>query len=163
MNFRINRQKAPSHLKIPSGLQELMRNITKEVIKMQPKNMEAFIADYLETILKSRESRNVVQGTIDDVLNASLYLKEIQEAAGIDLEKAKLAVKIISEEFEKHFSKASPDCGNWFLDVEIVVKLINEVGLTMDQAKKAVNLFETIYGSKNNRKMKLKVRMRFFI
>ena len=58
MDFLLHRQKFRGHiLKMPQGLQEIMADISREVLRRQPQDVciYKFIADYLNSMLQTRE------------------------------------------------------------------------------------------------------------
>lgn len=58
MDFLLHRQKFRGHvMKMPQGLQEIMADISREVLRRQPVDIctYKFIADYLNAMLKCRE------------------------------------------------------------------------------------------------------------
>lgn len=56
----------PRNIPIPIGLNEILREIACEVLRYEPKNISAFIADYLELkVLTTQENNLFLQnGTI---------------------------------------------------------------------------------------------------
>lgn len=44
---------------IPDGLRELMSDISREVLRSQPKDVYSFIADYLDALMITRENARV--------------------------------------------------------------------------------------------------------
>lgn len=56
MNFILHKHNTPNHVaKMPEGLKELLNDITREVLRAQPEDINEFIADYLEAMLLTRE------------------------------------------------------------------------------------------------------------
>lgn len=71
MNFLLHRHKSPSHIvQVPDGLRELMTDISREVLRSQPKNVLKFVADYLEALLITRDCIYCAQNFVD-LLNSS--------------------------------------------------------------------------------------------
>lgn len=48
-------------IKVPDGLKELMFDISREVLRDQPENINEFIADYLEEMVLKREHRGGIE------------------------------------------------------------------------------------------------------
>lgn len=56
MNFLLHKYNTENQsVKIPNGLNELMSDIGREVLREQPTEIYAFIANYLESMLVVRE------------------------------------------------------------------------------------------------------------
>ncbi|XP_055854541.1 uncharacterized protein LOC129918182 [Episyrphus balteatus] len=71
MNFLNHRQKTPGHvLQMPEGLQELLGDISREVLRCQPSIdcTYKFIADYLEAMVKTRDSHKIAMEVIEDAI-----------------------------------------------------------------------------------------------
>lgn len=141
MNFLPYRHRKLSEVvPVPEGLRELMADVTREVLRYQPENIEAFIADYLEAMLLTRELCSIADRTIEDVLDSSLQIVEILQNDGILLHQAESVVKVMKEEFKNHIEDMSED--EPLKEMDIVNRLINECGLTTDQALKASEVIE---------------------
>lgn len=119
---------------VPVGLPELMADITREVIRFQPANVERFIADYLESMLISREMIYTSQKTMHDVFDSSLQIAEIIKREGVTLEKVEIGVKIIREEFETTFDESK-----FNQKLKIISRLTNECKIDEIRAQKIVN------------------------
>lgn len=56
MNFILHKHQSKNHIVTePNGLRELMSDISREVLREQPKNINLFIADYLDAMIITRE------------------------------------------------------------------------------------------------------------
>ncbi|XP_045512241.1 sperm surface protein Sp17-like isoform X2 [Pieris brassicae] len=68
----------PGQISPPVGLQELMSDITREVLRAQPQNIYSFIANYLETLLEVRNNISIAADICNN-LNESCYQTELIE------------------------------------------------------------------------------------
>ncbi|XP_055905574.1 uncharacterized protein LOC129941054 [Eupeodes corollae] len=71
MNFLLHRQKSRNHvLQMPEGLQELMGDISREVLRCQPSIdcTYKFIADYLQAMVNTRDKCKIAMEIIDDAI-----------------------------------------------------------------------------------------------
>lgn len=50
----------PHRYKVPDGLDDLLQEIIKAVLKEQPKNLPLFIADYFQTLIDKRNEGTVI-------------------------------------------------------------------------------------------------------
>lgn len=130
---------------VPDGLKELMADISREVLRSQPENMELFIADYLEAMLLTRELFYVAEQTVEDVLEAGVQIKELLQQCGISLKQAESAVQVIREEFRNNIPNIKSEGGTPMNEIDIITRLVTECGLTASQAKKASIIIESSY------------------
>lgn len=144
MNFLSHRHRKLSEIvPVPDGLRELMADITREVLRYQPDNIELFIADYLEAMLLTRELCSIADRTVEDVLDSSLQIVELLQKDGIALNQAESVVKVLKEEFRNHAEDMSED--EPLKEMKIVSRLVNECELTIDQARKASTIIESAW------------------
>lgn len=132
---------------VPDGLKELMADISREVLRSQPENMELFIADYLEAMLLTRELFYVAEQTVEDVIEAGIQIKELLQQCGMSLTQAESAVHVIKEEFRKNIPniKSGNEGGHRMNEIDIITRLVTECELTTLQAKKASLIIESSY------------------
>ena len=130
---------------VPDGLKELMADISREVLRSQPENMELFIADYLEAMLLTRELFYVAEQTVEDVIEAGLQIKELLQQCGISLEQAESAVQVIREEFRNNIPNIKAEGGSPMNEIDIITRLVTECDLTTPQAKRASLIIESSY------------------
>lgn len=144
MNFAVHQHRKLSEiLPVPDGLRELMADITREVLRFQPENIEAFIADYLESMLLTRELYQISSQTVEDVVDSSFQIVNILKISGISEEKATRSVEIIKEEFRHHL--VDIDEFEPLRELEVINRLIKECKLTVDEAQKASEVVESAW------------------
>lgn len=144
MNFlHLRHRKLTEIVPVPEGLRELMADVTREVLRYQPENIEEFIADYLDAMLLTRELYTIANRTIEDILESSFQIIELLQNAGIDHSQSEAVVKVIQEEFQKH--KGDLKENEILKECDIVKRLISECKLTIDQAKKASKIIENAW------------------
>lgn len=141
MNYlHLKHRKLSEVIAVPDGLRELMADITREVLRYQPQNIELFIADYLEAMLLTREVYSVASRTIEDVLESSFQIVELLQKEGITLKQAESVVEVLREEFHSNAECASEE--NPIKELNIINRLVSECELSVDQAKTASSVIE---------------------
>lgn len=144
MNFHLHKHRKLSEVvKVPDGLRELMADITREVLRFQPDNIEKFIADYLEAMLLTRELHHIASLTIEDVLDSSCQIVEYLRKGGVSVEQAESAVEVMKEEFKGHLADMGED--EPLKELNIVNRLVSECKLTADQAQSASEIIESAW------------------
>lgn len=144
MNFAVQQhRKLTEVLPVPEGLRELMADITREVLRYQPEKIEAFIADYLESMLLTRELYQIASQTVDDVVESSFQIVEVFKASGMSQEKAESSVEVIRDEFKSHLTEI--DEIEPLRELDIVKRLIKECHLTVEEAEKASEVIESAW------------------
>uniref|UniRef100_A0A182P045 RIIa domain-containing protein n=1 Tax=Anopheles epiroticus TaxID=199890 RepID=A0A182P045_9DIPT len=148
MNYLLHRQHSPGAvIPIPEGLEELMQDISREVLHAQPPNVITFLADYLEEKLVRRENSRVAEKIVDNVLDISLDIVAMLEAIGIDSTRAQAAVKRIREEFHRHFETKPDDerLRDTFRERDVLERLVRECHFSEQEARKASRIIENAY------------------
>ncbi|XP_062555421.1 abnormal spindle-like microcephaly-associated protein homolog [Armigeres subalbatus] len=148
MNFLLHRQRTPGKvIPVPNELKELMLEISREVLRAQPKSVIHFIADYLEAKLIRRENQVVADKVVDTVLDTSLDIINMLDEMGLNQEKAEQAVHMIRDAFQKHFKIRMSDehLREAFREAEVLKRLIEECGFTESEALKAGKIIERAY------------------
>lgn len=125
---------------VPEGLRELMADITREVLRFQPNNLEGFIAEYLEAMLLTRELCCIANRTVEDILDSSCMIAELLQKEGIPQDQVESAVKIVQEEFKFHAEEIGEK--DPLKELNIINRLINDCDLSVEQAQKASGVIE---------------------
>lgn len=121
--------------KIPKGLQDLMSDISREVLRNQPKNIYDFIAEYLEAMLITRENIFVGQHVVDYLIDNSLLTSEIIEKTGVELEKSNSAAIVIQRAIRKyHLKRIRETEENNFREQDVIENLMEGCGFTEREA-----------------------------
>ncbi|XP_055611888.1 abnormal spindle-like microcephaly-associated protein homolog [Uranotaenia lowii] len=148
MNFLLHRQRTPgSVIPVSEEIKELMYEISREVLREQPRNVIVFLADYLESKLLRRENMAMAQKVVDTVLDTSLDIIELLDDIGLTPDKAEMAVVLIRLAFKKHFNVKTSDesLREAFREAEVMERLIVECGFTDEEAVKVGKLIERSY------------------
>ena len=144
MNYlHLKHRKLSEVLTVPEGLRELMSDITREVLRYQPENIEGFIADYLEAMLLTRELYLIANQTIEDVLDASFQIVEMLQKDGVTMKQAESVVNVLREEFRDNIDTA--DEASPLNELDVVNRLVNECGLSPKQAERASEVIESAW------------------
>jgi hypothetical protein len=133
----LRHRKLTDVIAVPEGLCELMKDITREVIRFQPADVERFIADYLESMVISRELIYISEKTMNDVFDSSLQIAEILKKEGVAFGKAEIGVRIIRQEIESNFNESK-----YVRKSKIIKRLIVECNLSERKAEKITNIVE---------------------
>uniref|UniRef100_A0AAG5D098 RIIa domain-containing protein n=1 Tax=Anopheles atroparvus TaxID=41427 RepID=A0AAG5D098_ANOAO len=148
MNYLLHRQRSPGAVvPIPEGLKELMAEISREVLRVQPTNVISFLADYLEEKLVLRENQRLAEKVVDNVLDLSLDIVAMLESVGIDSERAETAMRLIREEFHRHFETKPDDerLREVFRERDVLERLVKECRFSESEARKASAIIEQAY------------------
>lgn len=150
MNYLLHRHRCPGHIvPIPEDLNELMADISKEVIRSQPKNIPCFIADFLESMLLTRECTRIAMATVNDVMDYAMDVVTFYVTTTIPESKAKHAVKVFQRLFkEKTLHEQRTDITQdmaRFDEEQLCCRLMEECGLNQNDAMKAIEIFNNAY------------------
>uniref|UniRef100_A0A2A4K6J1 RIIa domain-containing protein n=1 Tax=Heliothis virescens TaxID=7102 RepID=A0A2A4K6J1_HELVI len=111
-------------LALPHGLKELMSDISREVLRYQPRNLYQFIADYLSALLITRENLSIASHICSDVAQCSCEPELQYELSkiGVDEDDITPARDIIVKYFEKGEVNES----------SLILKLLRETNIDED-------------------------------
>ncbi|XP_071856976.1 uncharacterized protein [Bombus fervidus] len=99
MNVVLQTHGAKHIYKVPEGLRELCTDISREVLRSQPANLIAFIADYVDTLLITRENTKVAVKVVNNILLESQAILCILYRTGFTLEQIAVAAPKIQVNF----------------------------------------------------------------
>ncbi|KAK0096737.1 hypothetical protein PV326_004560 [Microctonus aethiopoides] len=71
--------------RVPEGLRELCSDISREVLRTQPKNIYCFIADYVDDRLSREEKKKVAMRIVNDVLRDGELIVNTLHRLGLNL------------------------------------------------------------------------------
>lgn len=148
MNFLLHQHKAPSNqVQVPAGLRELIGDISREVLREQPTDVIAFIADYLDALLITRENTFVAKRTVDSLLDCTFNIITLMENKGISRAKAEQAATIIQNSFRQHIRliKDSESKDMAYQENIILQHLMSECDFTPQEALRAAGVIEKAY------------------
>ncbi|KAF7399755.1 hypothetical protein HZH68_008347 [Vespula germanica] len=86
MDATLQKHGAKHIYKVPEGLRELCTDITREVLRSQPKEMYSFIADYIDLLLITRENAKVAVKIITNILKGTHTIMNILCQTGLTIE-----------------------------------------------------------------------------
>ena len=148
LNYLHHKHQTPGRvISVPDELKELLFDLSKEVLREQPKDIYTFIADYLDDRLYERENRIVASKTVESVLDYSWNITALLNETEIDPKKAESAVRLIREAFSKHFEIGKPNVDKKFEEKKLLRRLVKECGFTVDEAKSASAVIQSAYNS----------------
>lgn len=99
MNVVLQRHGARYIYPIPEGLKELMSDISREVLRSQPEQMYAFIADYCDCLFITRENARIACSLVASLTDCSLTIVELLERTGMERSDAEEKASIIQRAF----------------------------------------------------------------
>jgi len=148
MNFLIN--KHIQKVKIPEGLNELLSDISREVLRSQPTKIYPFIADYLESMLLTRDHTFIAAKTIESLVDCSMNAADCMQVIGIDFDRANQAATVIQNNFRKHLKMihATGECTfSNIRDLNTIEELLKRGIIKYSEAKLCLNIIYTAFKS----------------
>lgn len=112
-------------LALPEGLKELMNDISREVLRYQPRNLYEFIANYLSALMVSREHLTIAGRLCGDVGKDACY-REVEDELrdiGFAEEEAVKAKEIVIDYFHSGENN----------ETNLMRKLVNDVNIDESQ------------------------------
>lgn len=152
---------------IPDGLRELMSDISREVLRGQPRDVYAFIADYLDALMITRENARVAARSISRlhsilILNWQIILFRLVqsltelatttatflEETGMPRDDIEHIVHAIQKTFQKSIDPDQPPQGPLSVDDEeetIITDIMTEIDVAPHQAEIAAGIIQQAY------------------
>ncbi|GJQ86277.1 hypothetical protein Trydic_g8973 [Trypoxylus dichotomus] len=104
MNAMLHKRCAKFIYVVPEGLRELMSDISREVIRSQPKYIYTFIADYLDALMITRENARVAARLVDSIIKIGTTTVELLEKMGMTRQEADRMASIIQSAFKQYMA-----------------------------------------------------------
>ncbi|KAK9309680.1 hypothetical protein QLX08_000688 [Tetragonisca angustula] len=102
MNAVLQTHGAKHIYKVPEGLRELCADISREVLRSQPAELLPFIAEYVDTLLITRENTKVAVKVVNNILLESQAILSILYRAGFTLEQIAVTAPRIQRAFREY-------------------------------------------------------------
>ncbi|XP_045775893.1 uncharacterized protein LOC123874527 [Maniola jurtina] len=100
MNELLQKHGCANVFSVPEGLKELMADISREVLRAQPCDINDFIANYLSVLLITREHGVMAVKILNDLCDCRPSVLEHLQQLGMDSTQAQALADIIKEEIE---------------------------------------------------------------
>ncbi|KAI5643918.1 hypothetical protein NE865_04094 [Phthorimaea operculella] len=116
-------------LALPEGLQDLMSDISREVLRAQPKNLLQFITNYLGALLVTRENLTAAAAVCDDVCDkmCAAGLEDELRYRGIDEDH----VKDIKDIVDEHLTMTGS--GIAVKEADLIAKIMRKTSVAADK------------------------------
>lgn len=138
---------------VPEGLRELMSDISREVLREQPKDLCLFIADYLEAMMVTRENARVAAKAVSHMADTSEVISELLRRTNMSKDQANRTVEIIQKAFKKHLRRKATR--HEALEREpLLQKIIKKTGMSYVTVENAVRIIQRAYRMFKFRRMK---------
>ncbi|KAJ8718690.1 hypothetical protein PYW08_002927 [Mythimna loreyi] len=99
-------------LALPDGLKELMSDITREVLRYQPRDLYKFIADYLAAMLVTRDNLSIAGYICNHMFQCSCEPELLTELRDILVGMPEDEIKAARDIIVKYFEKGTVNEGN---------------------------------------------------
>ncbi|KAL0821334.1 hypothetical protein ABMA28_005924 [Loxostege sticticalis] len=142
MNELLQQHGCSNVFHIPEGLKELMCDISREVLREQPKQIFDFIANYLSVLLITREHGILSLKILDDLCDCKPSVSEHLMQLGMERVQAEMLAQVIKEEivgFEPIEGKEK------IKEMQIMKKILTRSVLDEDMAAKVCQIARNAY------------------
>ncbi|CAH1115454.1 unnamed protein product [Psylliodes chrysocephalus] len=141
---------------IPDGLKELMSDISREVLRTQPQNMYAFIADYLEALLLTRENARVAARLIQSVTEIAETTMEFLQKTGMHKSLVDKVVGIMDRQFKKRVfderNASQLEQGEYVDEANMISDILSDVELEEGAMQESIAIIQRAYRRFKQRK-----------
>ncbi|KYM96237.1 PREDICTED: uncharacterized protein LOC108779634 [Cyphomyrmex costatus] len=152
MNVLLQKHGAKHICKVPEGLRELCTDITREVLRSQPRNIYCFVADYVEALLITRENAKVAVKVVNNILLGSQAIVGILHRSGLSLEQIARAAPRIQTAFRAYLDaadmRATQVCDDTTCDEKSKVSLqsiLQATGVSLELAEKHATIIQVAF------------------
>ncbi|XP_051154699.1 uncharacterized protein LOC127277531 isoform X2 [Leptopilina boulardi] len=152
MDFLLQQHQAKHIFRIPDGLRELCTDISREVLREQPKNIYSFIADYLEALLITRENAKVALTIVRNIMADSESIIAVLKKTGLSFEQIALAAPRLQKSFRDYLDASDINANEKESDEKpekqshiSIGKILKEIGANFDDANRAATLIQTAF------------------
>ncbi|XP_076664975.1 uncharacterized protein LOC143367235 [Andrena cerasifolii] len=102
MDVLLQKHEAKHIYKVPEGLRELCTDISREVLRSQPTDLHTFVAEYVDTLLITRENTKIAVKVVNNILLESQAILSILYRTGFSLEQIAVAAPRIQKAFREY-------------------------------------------------------------
>ncbi|XP_043262041.1 sperm surface protein Sp17-like [Colletes gigas] len=156
MDAMLQKHSAKHIYKVPEGLRELCTDISREVLRLQPKNLYGFVAEYVDTLLITRENTKIAVKVVNNILLGSQAILSILYRTGFSLEQIAVAAPRIQRAFREYLDavdiRPTQTCEEHTCDEEAVVSIRNileATGSTRETAERAATVIQVRISKQN--------------
>ncbi|CAK1580787.1 unnamed protein product [Parnassius mnemosyne] len=122
---------------VPEGLKELMSDITREVLREQPKNICDFIYNYLSALLITREHGVMAVRILEDLCDCRPSVSEHLIQLGLEKDIANSLAQVIKDEIETFERKKDKEK---IKEASILKKILSRAPLDEEMAAKVCQI-----------------------
>ncbi|OXU29251.1 hypothetical protein TSAR_007496 [Trichomalopsis sarcophagae] len=154
MDVVLHNHKAKHVCDIPDGLRELCADISREVIRSQPMDIYDFIANYLDTLMVTRENAKVAMKVVQNIMLKSEQIVEILSGTGLKLKEIAAAAPRLQKAFRAYLDAVDgqrKECGcddDSDIDNECeisICRILKETGATFEEAHCAAIKIQALF------------------
>ncbi|XP_076647147.1 uncharacterized protein LOC143355864 [Halictus rubicundus] len=138
--------------KVPEGLRELCADISREVLRAQPENLYGFIAEYVDTLLITRENTKVAVKVVNNILLGSQAILSILYRSGFTLEQIAVAAPRMQRAFREYLDAVDTQpeqiCEDKTCDERSKVSIrsiLEATGSTREDADRAATVIQAAF------------------
>ncbi|XP_068622874.1 uncharacterized protein [Battus philenor] len=142
MNELLQKHGCTNVFTIPEGLRELMSDISREVLREQPKNIFDFITNYLSVLLITREHGVMAVKILEELCDCRPSVSEHLLALGLEKATATTLAQIMKDEFESLDADIEKEK---IKESDILKKVLASVKLEEDMAAKVCQVARNAY------------------
>ncbi|XP_013140617.1 PREDICTED: uncharacterized protein LOC106104969 [Papilio polytes] len=142
MNELLQKHGCANVFTIPEGLKELMADISREVLRAQPKNINEFISNYLSVLLITREHGVMAVKILEELCDCRPSVSQHLLELGLDRTVAETFAQIIKDEIEN--VETSDDKEN-IKESDILKKMLATVPLDEEMAANVCQIVRNAY------------------
>ncbi|XP_076377135.1 uncharacterized protein LOC143259349 [Megalopta genalis] len=152
MDPMLQRHGAKHVYKVPEGLRELSADISREVLRSQPSSLYDFIAEYVDTLLITRENTKVAVKVVNNILLGSEAILAILYRAGFTLEQIALAAPRIQKAFREYLDAVDTQpeqvCTDYTEDEKSKISvrsILEATGSSRENAERAATVIQAAF------------------
>ncbi|KAL1497938.1 hypothetical protein ABEB36_008818 [Hypothenemus hampei] len=139
---------------IPDGLRELMSDISREVLRSQPKDIYTFIADYLDALIITRENARVAARLVHSLTEIATTTAIFLEETGMSRDETDNIVDAIQKTFRRSIeTEESGTLENAKSEEEqVITDILTELHVSSEKAEVAALVIQGAYRRFKQRK-----------
>ncbi|VEN43100.1 unnamed protein product [Callosobruchus maculatus] len=147
MNVMLQRHSARYIYVVPEGLKELMSDISREVLRVQPENIYMFVADYLDALMITRENARVAARLVQSITEITTTTCEFLEEAGMERLEADRVVSVVRATFQKQLQPealgAPPP--EEIEEANMVLQILDEAQISAEKGEAAARIIQRAF------------------
>ncbi|XP_057330014.1 uncharacterized protein LOC130670609 [Microplitis mediator] len=128
--------------RVPEGLHELCKDISHKVLRTQPTNIYHFIADYVDTLLITRDNTKVAINVVNNIVESSEFIINTLQSMGVDFKRISAVAPKLQQAFRDYLDADNESDDDNIISIR---NILENTSVSFDEAQNAAIIIQTAF------------------